>query len=586
MNNKNNQNDLFKIPIEYNKYNVKITKNIIDDFHLDESNNIYQILFTNKNEEYNEYRINIINLIKNNYSYDISFLIQNQKLISQINEQDIQNYIKNNNFINDFLKSWYLWKRETSFCRKYGFIELKQFDSFNKNTYFMQLYSMYQLGSPIIQLIIPIILLLLPFFFISFLSREKLTIQNYIYMLKKILSKHAISNIFKIFSNDTNTSNKLTATMFFTLYIFSIYQNILSCFKYYNNLKETKHILYETYNFLNITDSNIEYFLNIIKLHNLNTFDNFSLDLYRQKEKLDIYKNGIQYFIHSINPNQKNIQTKDIMYLGNINSFFYNLYYDTDFDNMIQYFIYFNEYIHSLLCLKNNIHNYNFNSSKYLDSNNNSKREPFIKNMSSPYLVFQNNNNTISHNINLNNKIIITGGNATGKTTFLKTTFLNILFSQQFGFGLYDKALIKPYTKLFSYINIPDTNSRDSLFQSEARRCLEIINYIENNNKNNNSNNNSNINIFCVFDELFTGTNIQDAEYAGIKLIKYLSNYNISFVLTTHFNNMVYKIKKYHKDYIKYLQTNKHFSLKSGISNIKIGKQILKDLGLPKSFFL
>lgn len=581
MNNENKQTNIFKLPIEYNNHNIKITKNITDDFHLDDSNNIYQLLFTNKNEEYNEYRMNIINSIKNNYSYDISFLTDNQKLIYQMDKNNIQYYIKNPNFINDFLKSWYLWKRETSFCRKYGFIEYKQFDSFNKNTYFMQLYSMYQLGSPIIQLIIPIILLLLPFFFITFLSREKLNIQNYISLLKKILSKHAISNIFKIFSNDTNTSNKLTATMFFTLYIFSIYQNILSCFKYYNNLKETKHILYETYNFLNITNSNVEYFLNIIKLYNLNSFDNFSLHLFKQKEKLDIYKNGIQYFIHSINPQQKNIQIKDMMYLGNINSFFYNLYYDTDFDSMIQYFIYFNEYIHSILCLKNNINKYNLNATQYLHFDNYSKREPYIKNMLSPYLVFQNYNNNISHNINLNKKFIITGGNATGKTTFLKTTFLNILFSQQFGFGFYDKAYIKPYTKLFSYINIPDTNSRDSLFQSEAKRCLEIINYIENNYKKNNYNN-----IFCVFDELFTGTNIQDAEYAGIKLIKYLYKYNISFILTTHFNNMVYKIKKHYKKNINYLQTGNNFSLKIGISNIKIGKQILKDLGLPKSFFL
>ena len=50
-----------------------------------------------------------------------------------------------------------------------------------------------------------------------------------------------------------------------------------------------------------------------------------------------------------------------------------------------------------------------------------------------------------------------------------------ILTSQQFGCGYYDSAQFTPYSVLHSYINIPDTSGRDSLFQAEATRCKNIL---------------------------------------------------------------------------------------------------------------
>ena len=87
--------------------------------------------------------------------------------------------------------------------------------------------------------------------------------------------------------------------------------------------------------------------------------------------------------------------------------------------------------------------------------------------------------------------MIVTGPNAAGKTTLLKSVILNLLLTQQFGVGFYKKAIIKPYDYIYCYLNIPDTSGRDSLFQAEARRCKEILGTIEKH---------KNKRHFCIFD--------------------------------------------------------------------------------------
>ena len=64
--------------------------------------------------------------------------------------------------------------------------------------------------------------------------------------------------------------------------------------------------------------------------------------------------------------------------------------------------------------------------------------------------------------------ILITGPNASGKTTTIKSILINLIMGQQFGMGCYRKASISVYDYFHSYLNIPDTSGRDSLFQAEA----------------------------------------------------------------------------------------------------------------------
>ena len=50
----------------------------------------------------------------------------------------------------------------------------------------------------------------------------------------------------------------------------------------------------------------------------------------------------------------------------------------------------------------------------------------------------------------LKRNIVITGPNASGKTTYLKTTAINIILSQQISCGFYQKCILNPFTCFLS----------------------------------------------------------------------------------------------------------------------------------------
>jgi DNA mismatch repair ATPase MutS len=133
----------------------------------------------------------------------------------------------------------------------------------------------------------------------------------------------------------------------------------------------------------------------------------------------------------------------------------------------------------------------------------------------------------VKNDIVLDKKLIITGPNAAGKTTIIKTTLFNVLLSQQFGYGVYKTATIVPYHFLHCYLNIPDTSGRDSLFQAESRRCKEILDCITTH---------ASKRHFGIFDELYSGTNPYEAVASAYGYIHHISEMkNVDFMLTTHY---------------------------------------------------
>jgi DNA mismatch repair ATPase MutS len=190
---------------------------------------------------------------------------------------------------------------------------------------------------------------------------------------------------------------------------------------------------------------------------------------------------------------------------------------------------------------------------------------------------------SVMNTVDLKKNLIITGPNASGKTTQLKTTAINIIFTQQFGLGFYETATISPYTHIHSYLNIPDTSGRDSLFQAEARRCKEILDIIDSEDESRH---------FCIFDELFSGTNAEEATSASFGFLKYLQKRkNVDFILTTHFVKLCKMVKRAENLKIENYKMDAtidgnnivfHYKLVKGISKIKAAKLILIQMGFPK----
>ena len=191
-------------------------------------------------------------------------------------------------------------------------------------------------------------------------------------------------------------------------------------------------------------------------------------------------------------------------------------------------------------------------------------------------------NKPVKNTIKLKKSLIVTGPNASGKTTTIKTTLINIIFTQQFGCGFYDAAQLAPFRHIHCYLNIPDTSGRDSLFQAEARRCKEILDCISENPKESH---------ICGFDELYSGTNPEEAETSATSFMMYLQKYKgVTSLLTTHFVKVCKNLDKIKtiKNYKMVAEINANkmivytYKMAPGISEVKGGINVLTNLNYPK----
>jgi DNA mismatch repair ATPase MutS len=159
--------------------------------------------------------------------------------------------------------------------------------------------------------------------------------------------------------------------------------------------------------------------------------------------------------------------------------------------------------------------------------------------------------------------------------------------SQQFGCGFYKKCNLHLYDNFHCYLNIPDTSGRDSLFQAEARRCKQILNSCIDTQPLQRH--------LCVFDELYSGTNPDEATQSSTAFLNYLStNKNVISILTTHYVDICKNVKDNKRicnykmntepvidDHNKNTNFNYTYKLKKGISRVNGGIKVLIDLDYP-----
>ena len=566
-----NFNDHFKMPIFHNERKIQLKSNIITDLELNESidcssNPIYSYIFNNSNT----FSKKITEQVTQYYTTDIDFLKDTQKLIKtykkipENNENNENNDNVDSSKYKNIIEIWNEIKNDYSFKEKYYYIDWTMLEFLNKSEVFLQCMSIYNIASPVISFFIPLIILIIPFFIIK-MKGLSLTIPEYIEVLKTVISNHAIGKLFTEF-NDVEISQKLYLLASASFYVFSIYQNVILCSRFNNNMYNIHKYFNEIKIYLVKTINSMENYLSYSS--SLHTHFNFNNILVEKIKILTELKNKISCI------SEYKFSFRKILEIGHILKYFYEIYEDKSYNDALLYSFGFNGYVDCIEGLQNNIKERKICFAEFT----NKKRKNVFKNN---YYAVLKNNNPVKNNIKLNKNIIITGPNASGKTTVLKSLLINVILTQQFGCGFYDFAKLKPYKYIHCYLNIPDTSGRDSLFQSEARRCKEIIDIINNNKKDYH---------LCVFDELYSGTNPEEAVIGSTAFMEYLvKNKYVSSMLTTHFINVCEKLENnqniinYHMDVTK--QNNKityNYLFKEGISKVKGGLNVLYDMNYPK----
>ena len=270
--------------------------------------------------------------------------------------------------------------------------------------------------------------------------------------------------------------------------------------------------------------------------------------------------------------------------MGHIMKTFYQVYDNETYNSSIVFSFGFNSYFNMLLTFKEYTNNGLICKASYSKTNKNKNKKPIFKKMYYPKFINLTENKIIKNDCDLKKNMIITGPNASGKTTTLKTALINIILAQQFGYGCFEKLIFKPFDNIHCYLNIPDTSGRDSLFQAEARRCKEIIDNVDTLQEETH---------FCIFDELYSGTNPEEAVSSANAFLDYLSSKkNVSYILTTHYIKLCKKLsnaKSVTNYHMKTLQDNNNNSsklvytyyLEKGISTVKGGVKVLRDMNYP-----
>jgi DNA mismatch repair ATPase MutS len=390
---------------------------------------------------------------------------------------------------------------------------------------------------------------------------------EYIDILKVVAHTNAIGKLFIVNFSEISSQEKIYIFISAAFYLFSIYQNLMVCVRFNNNMKT----IHDHFKAINIyLDNTHNLMTNYLKYTApLTTHERFNIELQRKMKIIETINDKIksisEYSIYNIS------KFKEI---GSILKYFYELHTDDEYEAAILYSIGFNGYIDCIEGLQNNIKERKMNYATFIEKNKKSVLE-------NSYYACLKDSKPIKNTIKFKKNMIITGPNASGKTTVLKSTMINIILTQQFGCGFYDSAKYAPFNYIHCYLNIPDTSGRDSLFQAEARRCKEILDIISEHTTESH---------FCAFDELYSGTNPEEAEISATAFMLYIQKYkNVSSLLTTHFVKVCKKLKKTKtiENYKMFTEKNGNkikytYNLVPGISEIKGGINVLTEMNYPK----
>lgn len=123
--------------------------------------------------------------------------------------------------------------------------------------------------------------------------------------------------------------------------------------------------------------------------------------------------------------------------------------------------------------------------------------------------------------------IILTGPNAGGKSTLIKSVLLTPMLSQTICFANAESCRLTPFHYMNSQINIPDCKGKESLFEAEMNRSLESLQQLQ---------------LFqdkptiLVMDEIFNSTNPIEGIAGAYAIAKRISEFknNVS-IISTHF---------------------------------------------------
>lgn len=200
--------------------------------------------------------------------------------------------------------------------------------------------------------------------------------------------------------------------------------------------------------------------------------------------------------------------------------------------------------------------------------------DPFIEVSSLYHILLP---TPVAYNVQMDkstNFLFLTGANMAGKSTFIRAVGVSV-FLAHLGMGVPAASMqLSLFDGILSNINVVDNIAKgESYFFNEVQRIRDTLIKISGKKK-----------WLVLIDELFKGTNMQDAMKCSTAVIKGLIRIPQSlFILSTHLYEIGEELKQYPNVSFRYFETavkndqlEFSYQLKEGISNDRIGYLILK----------
>lgn len=143
-----------------------------------------------------------------------------------------------------------------------------------------------------------------------------------------------------------------------------------------------------------------------------------------------------------------------------------------------------------------------------------------------------------THSLSLQKHIVLTGSNASGKSTVLKTMLLNVLLAQSWGVVCAKHMRWTPFANIRGYLHTIDDCGKESLFQAQIRRIEEFIQEAKQNVIHNKQSTHTPKYSLLVVDEILNSTNPIEAmllSYQYARTIGSQLSSHCRMIMTTHY---------------------------------------------------
>ncbi len=161
------------------------------------------------------------------------------------------------------------------------------------------------------------------------------------------------------------------------------------------------------------------------------------------------------------------------------------------------------------------------------------ERNIYVKDIYHPLIE-----NAVSNSLDMKKNILLTGSNASGKSTFLKTLGINILFAQTIHTCLASEFML-PFCSLYTSMSLKDSLSlKESYYMAEIKAIKRILDAAGEEDT-----------VVCMVDEVLRGTNTMERIAASTQILKGMADQGIMCLAATHDVELTGTLEKDYDNY-------------------------------------